>query len=162
MLGSTLTLCQSRLNHLPESTLIYARVDFIPQSVTLNLASEVDTFFAGRSVLRFQEPNLLVGCLEELVGGLVAVDGVLLGGGVPVGRVVEPVLHRGVPDHDSQQVSVNRRPASQAQKDFRLIESNAKCLYLKNLPCKGTLRQVFICLRSSPLLGFCLGGKAIL
>jgi hypothetical protein len=85
--------------------------------VTLDLASEVDTPFAGRSVLRFQEPNLLVGRLEELVGGLVAVDGVLLGGCVPEGRVVEPVLHRGVPDHDSQQVTVNRRPASQALKD---------------------------------------------
>ncbi len=27
---------------------------------------------------------------------------------------------------------------------------------LKKLTCKGTLRQVFICLRSLPLLGFCL------
>jgi hypothetical protein len=27
----------------------------------------------------------------------------------------------------------------------------------KKLTCKGTLRQVFICLRLPPLLGFCLG-----
>jgi hypothetical protein len=26
------------------------------------------------------------------------------------------------------------------------------------MSCKGTLRQVFICLRPPPLLGFCLGG----
>jgi hypothetical protein len=39
----------------------------------------------------------------------------------------------------------------------RLIESNAKCRYLKIYTCKGTLRQVFICLRPTPLLGFCLG-----
>ncbi len=40
---------------------------------------------------------------------------------------------------------------------IRLIESNGKCRYLKKLTCKGTLRQVFICLRPPPLLGFCLG-----
>jgi hypothetical protein len=28
----------------------------------------------------------------------------------------------------------------------RLIEGNAKCSHLKKLTCKGTLRQVFICL----------------
>ena len=40
---------------------------------------------------------------------------------------------------------------------IRLIEGNAKCLHLKKSTCKGTLRQVFICLRSPPLLGYCLG-----
>jgi hypothetical protein len=39
----------------------------------------------------------------------------------------------------------------------RKLESNAKCRYLKELTCKGTLRQVFICLRPPPLLGFCQG-----
>jgi hypothetical protein len=29
---------------------------------------------------------------------------------------------------------------------IRLIESNAECRYLKKLTCKGTLRQVLICL----------------
>ncbi len=29
----------------------------------------------------------------------------------------------------------------------KLIESNAKCKHLKKLTCKGTLQQVFICLR---------------
>ncbi len=28
------------------------------------------------------------------------------------------------------------------------INAKAKCCYLKNLPYQGTLRQVFICLRS--------------
>jgi hypothetical protein len=37
-----------------------------------------------------------------------------------------------------------------------LIESNAKCRHLKKFTCKGTLQQVFICLRPLPLLGFCL------
>jgi hypothetical protein len=39
-----------------------------------------------------------------------------------------------------------------------LIESKAKCGYLKKLTCKGTLWQVFISLMSPTLLGFCLGG----
>jgi hypothetical protein len=30
---------------------------------------------------------------------------------------------------------------------MRLIEGNAKCCHLKNLTCKGPLRQVFICMR---------------
>jgi hypothetical protein len=40
---------------------------------------------------------------------------------------------------------------------IRLIENNAKCCYIKIFTCKGTLRQVFICMRPPPLLGFCLG-----
>jgi hypothetical protein len=40
---------------------------------------------------------------------------------------------------------------------IRLMESNGKCRYLKKLTCKETLRQVFICLRTPPLQGFCLG-----
>ncbi len=43
------------------------------------------------------------------------------------------------------------------RRQIRLIESNAKCCYLKKFTCKGTLRQVFICLRPPPLLDFCLG-----
>ncbi len=39
---------------------------------------------------------------------------------------------------------------------------SAKCRYLKKLTCKGTLRQVFICLMPPPLLSFCLGWIAIL
>jgi hypothetical protein len=42
-----------------------------------------------------------------------------------------------------QVVSTNRRK-------IKLIEGNAKCRHLKQLTCKGTLRQVFICLRPSP------------
>ncbi len=42
------------------------------------------------------------------------------------------------------------------RRKIRLIESNAKFRYLKKLTCKGTSRQVFICLRPPPLLGFCL------
>jgi len=30
---------------------------------------------------------------------------------------------------------------------IRLIDGNAKCSHIKKLTCKGTLRQVFICLR---------------
>ncbi len=52
-------------------------------------------------------------------------------------------------------------PASIPQKD-QTHRSNVKCRYLKTLTRKGTLRQVFICLSSPPLLGFFLGGKAIL
>ncbi len=37
------------------------------------------------------------------------------------------------------------------------IDTKAKCRHIKKLTCKGTLRQVFICLRPPPLLGFCLG-----
>ncbi len=33
------------------------------------------------------------------------------------------------------------------RRKIRLIEGNAKCCHLKRLTCKGTLRQVFICLR---------------
>jgi len=52
------------------------------------------------------------------------------------------------------------------RRKIRLVESNAKCRYLKKLTCKGTLQQVFICvkllqvficLRPPPLQGFCLG-----
>jgi hypothetical protein len=43
------------------------------------------------------------------------------------------------------------------RKMIRLIKNNAKCRYLKKFTCKGTLRQVFICLRPPPLIGFCLG-----
>ncbi len=42
------------------------------------------------------------------------------------------------------------------RRKIRLIEKNAK------FTCKGTLRQVIICLRPPPLLGFVWGGKAIL
>ncbi len=40
---------------------------------------------------------------------------------------------------------------------IKLIESSTKCRHLKKFTCKGTLRQVFICLRPPSLLGFCLG-----
>ncbi len=35
------------------------------------------------------------------------------------------------------------------------IDTKAKCRHRKKLTCRGTLRQVFICLRPPPLLGFC-------
>jgi hypothetical protein len=38
---------------------------------------------------------------------------------------------------------------------IRLVD--AKCRNLKKSTCKKTLRQVFICLRPLPLVGFCLG-----
>ncbi len=41
------------------------------------------------------------------------------------------------------------------RRKIKLIESNVKCRYLKRFTCKGTWRQVFICLSPSPLLGFC-------
>ncbi len=37
------------------------------------------------------------------------------------------------------------------------IDNKAICCHLKQLTCKGTLRQLFICLRPPPLLGFCFG-----
>jgi hypothetical protein len=37
------------------------------------------------------------------------------------------------------------------------IDTKAKCRHLKKLTCKGTLREVIMCLRPPPLLGFCLG-----
>jgi hypothetical protein len=43
------------------------------------------------------------------------------------------------------------------RRKIRLIESNAKMSSSKKLTNKGTLRQVFICLRPPPLLAFCLG-----
>jgi len=36
-------------------------------------------------------------------------------------------------------------------------DNKAKRCHLKNLTCTGTLRQVLICQRLPPLLGFCLG-----
>jgi hypothetical protein len=49
------------------------------------------------------------------------------------------------------------QPLEQERRKIRLIESNAKCRYLKKVICKGTLPQAFICMRPLPLLGFCLG-----
>ncbi len=43
------------------------------------------------------------------------------------------------------------------RRKIRLIESNKKCLYLKKLTCKRTLRKVFICLKPPSLLGVFLG-----
>jgi hypothetical protein len=52
---------------------------------------------------------------------------------------------------------------SLTRRKIRLIESNAKCRYLKKLTCTGTLRQVVICLRPpSPTRFIVWGGKAIL
>jgi hypothetical protein len=45
------------------------------------------------------------------------------------------------------------------RRKIRLIEDNAKCRHLIDL---STLRQVFICLKPPPLLGFCWGGVEIL
>ncbi len=39
---------------------------------------------------------------------------------------------------------------------IRLTESNAKSRHQKNFSCKGTLRQLFICLRPPPDLDYCL------
>jgi hypothetical protein len=47
-------------------------------------------------------------------------------------------------------VLMNRRKS-------RPIESNAKCLHLEKLTCKGIWRQVFICLKTPPFLGFFFG-----
>ncbi len=41
--------------------------------------------------------------------------------------------------------------------NFNYIDTKAKCRHLKKLTCKGTLRQVFVCLKPPPLLGCCLG-----
>jgi hypothetical protein len=38
-------------------------------------------------------------------------------------------------------------PVLSQRRRTRLIESDAKCRHLKKLTCKGTLQQVFICLR---------------
>jgi hypothetical protein len=38
------------------------------------------------------------------------------------------------------------------RRKIRLIESNARCLYLKELTCKGTLRQVFYLSEAPPPL----------
>ncbi len=40
-----------------------------------------------------------------------------------------------------------------------LYRHQSKMSLSKKFTCKGTLRQVFICVRPPPLLGFCLGGK---
>ncbi len=44
-----------------------------------------------------------------------------------------------------------------AMDQFNYIDAKEKCRHLKKLTCKGTLRQMYICLRPPPLLGFCLG-----
>ncbi len=43
------------------------------------------------------------------------------------------------------------------RRKIRLVDTNSKCRHLKKLTCIGTSRQVFICLRPPPLLGYCLG-----
>ncbi len=43
------------------------------------------------------------------------------------------------------------------RRKIRLIESNAKCRHLKEFTCNGTFWQVFICLRTTPFVGFYLG-----
>ncbi len=49
-------------------------------------------------------------------------------------------------------------PGRQRRK-VRLIEGNAKCRHLKKMTCRGTLRQVFICMMPktpSPTLTHCI------
>jgi hypothetical protein len=41
-----------------------------------------------------------------------------------------------------------RENVEKERRKIRLIEGNAKCRHLNKLTCKGTWRQVFICLRS--------------
>jgi hypothetical protein len=53
---------------------------------------------------------------------------IALGFGFIVGTFSEPLLHR----------------------EIRFIEGNAKCRHLKKVTRKGTLRQLFICLRPPP------------
>jgi hypothetical protein len=53
-----------------------------------------------------------------------------------------------------------------AVENNKLIEGNAKCRHLKKLACKGTLRQVFICLKlrslsPPPLLTHCTVCKRV-
>jgi hypothetical protein len=43
------------------------------------------------------------------------------------------------------------------RRKIKLIEDYAKCRHPKKLTSKGNLRQVFICLKPPPLLGFRLG-----
>jgi hypothetical protein len=47
------------------------------------------------------------------------------------------------------------------RRKIRLIEGNEKLHHLKKLIFKSTLRQVFICVRPPPLLGFCLDFSAL-
>ncbi len=49
-------------------------------------------------------------------------------------------------DQRDGQPRQKRRGEGQRRK-ISLVEGNAKCRDLKQLTCKGTLRQVFICLR---------------
>jgi hypothetical protein len=42
---------------------------------------------------------------------------------------------------------IGKVPVLLSRRKIRLIEGKAKCRHLKILTCKGTLRQVFICLR---------------
>jgi hypothetical protein len=43
------------------------------------------------------------------------------------------------------------RAVGRYRRTIELIECNAKCRHLKEFTCKGTLRQVFICLRPRSL-----------
>ncbi len=54
-------------------------------------------------------------------------------------------------------LAANGKREDWERKKIRLIESKSKCRHLKKFSRKGTVRQVFICLRPPPLLGFCLG-----
>jgi hypothetical protein len=52
-------------------------------------------------------------------------------------------------------------PVGTSRRKIKRIQSNANCRHLNKVNRKGTLRQVFICLRPPPLLAFVWGGVVL-
>ncbi len=60
---------------------------------------------------------------------------------------VSPILSTPPEGPLSINTKLNHRGLLVRRRKIGLIEGNAKCRHLNNMTCKGTLRQVFICLR---------------
>jgi hypothetical protein len=120
---------------------------------------------AGRMVLLLQYQNGLLSLKQTTTGSLVMTTSeswFFLESSRKVVLsflVLMKVWRSKITVYDSSEILFLER--AQHRREIRMIESNAKCRYLKKLACKGTLRQVFICLRHPPLLGFCLGWLSI-
>ncbi len=66
--------------------------------------------------------------------------------------VVVSLASISIPGYNYNDVAMCELGMGRRRRKIRLIESNAKCHYLKKFTCKGTLRQVFYLSEAPPLL----------
>ncbi len=153
----------SRSQKLRYSTLIYKKkFSWIPYSMSRNTYSVADLEFFWcvlatlLRTLRFPEKPPALKKVFQIFRFLIFS---LFWGPFLPAWIGVPIPNRG-PDLPNHWIRILSSSGSQTldmrhRRKIRLIESNAKCRYLKKFTCKGTLRPVFICLSSPPLLGFC-------